>query len=88
MSNVKKEKIRCNSPKALTEILGMHTNTNTSTDGANKYTFNNERIVNVYETGTVNFQGKITDSNQEEQIKEIIKIINNPLCADSNKKSQ
>jgi len=74
--------ITCNNITALKAILASSATLDTTTNGVSKYTFKNGTIVNVFDTGTVNFQGKITANCQiKEEVINIINTINKPFCS-------
>ena len=69
-------KLICNDIVRLNEILSVNTTLDSSTKNVNKYTFNTGEIVNVFTTGTVNFQGKKSNCDIEESIRKKIDAIN------------
>jgi hypothetical protein len=83
-----KNKLVCNNPKALKALLDNEATVDTSTSGVCKYTYSKGKIVNVFDNGTVNFQGKNEPNcNIEQAIIERITMINKPICEDTTKQS-
>jgi predicted nucleotide-binding protein len=70
-----KAKITCKNSIALKASLELIGTAETKAGGQEKYTLESGLIVNVYDTGSVTFQGKITES--KEKILNLIDILNN-----------
>jgi predicted nucleotide-binding protein len=68
--------LKCNDIEKLGKIIEVNSSVDISTDGVKKYTFTDGFIVNIFSTGSVNFQGKASDCNMKETITTKIKAIN------------
>jgi len=72
---------KCLKPEMLKSFLGNleHTLDN-KPNGQSMYKFSNGLVLNVYETGSVVFQGSETDGTLANQIKSFIDSVNAPFA--------
>ena len=68
--------LKCNNIEKLEKIVEVGSSVDNSTDGVKKYTFSDGFIVNIFSTGSVNFQGKVSNCNMKETITTKVKAIN------------
>ena len=68
--------LKCNNTDKLEKIVELTSTVDNSTDGVKKYTFNDGFIVNIFSTGSVNFQGKTGVCDMKETITKKVKAIN------------
>jgi len=72
--------IKCLNLSLLKSFLnGFECKLDNKPNGQSMYTFPNELVVNVYETGSVVFQGSEVDGATAEQIYKFIESVNAPL---------
>ena len=70
----------CNNVPALKAYLaGFEHNLESKPNGQSKYTFSDNLVLNVYETGAVVFQGKGAGSPFAVQVNQYIETVNNAI---------
>ena len=72
---------KCLKPETLKSFLGnLEHSLDNKPNGQSMYKFPNGLVLNVYETGSVVFQGSETDSTLAKQIKTFIDSVNAPFA--------